>query len=159
MFNVTSYINIAAIGKDPDKDVVWMMYGQHGVDVYSNGVMVSKKLAKDNPKAVAGLVAAIHKAVRDTVANPDEAIAALTAIEPLIKADMEKRRLTYALRTLMLSPEQAEIGIGDVVDARMKKAIDQVSDTFALAAKPTAADVFDRSFLPPKSGRVLKASF
>jgi NitT/TauT family transport system substrate-binding protein len=159
VFNVTAYMNIASMGKDPDKDVVWMMYGQHGVNVYSNGVLVSRKLARDNPKAVEGLVRAIHKAVRDTIANPDEAIAALTATEPLIKADIEKRRLLYALRTLVLSAEQNEIGIGDIVDERMAKAIDQVASTFELKSKPTVAAVFDRAFLPPKAERVLKASF
>ena len=159
VFNVTAYMNIVSMGRDPEKDVTWMFYGAHGVDLYSNGMMVSQKLLKENPKAVAGLVRATHKAMRDAVANPDEAIKALMDTEPLLKADIEKRRLIYAMRTVVLSAEQAEIGIGDVKDARMTKAIDQVAEAFDLKAKPTVAAVFDRSFLPPREERILKPSF
>ncbi len=159
VFNVTSYMNIANMQKDPDKDVVWMMYGQNGVDVYSNGVMVSQKLMKEQPKAVAGLVRAIHRAVKDTLADPDSAMKALAAVEPLIKTDVEKKRLVYALKSLVLSPEQAKIGIGDIDDARMSRAIDQVAATFGLTKKPAVSEVFSRNALPPASDRVLKAAF
>lgn len=159
VFNVTSYMNVVGMGRDPEKDVTWMMYGAHGVDVYSNGVMVSQKLVKDNPTAVAGLVRAIHKAVRETVANPAEAIKVLVETEPLIKGELERTRLIYALRTLVLSPEQAEIGIGDVKDARMAKAIDQIAGAFELPAKPAQSAIFNRTFLPPIGERKLTASF
>jgi NitT/TauT family transport system substrate-binding protein len=60
-------------------------------------VLVSQQLLKDKPQAVAGLVRAIHKAVRDTVADPDAAMAALMKREPLLNKALEKRRLLYTL--------------------------------------------------------------
>jgi NitT/TauT family transport system substrate-binding protein len=83
VFSVTSYMNLVAQGVDPDKDIRWFHYGDHGVDLYGNGVMVSQQLVKDKPEAVAGLVRAVNKAVRDTIADPDAAIAALMKREPL----------------------------------------------------------------------------
>ena len=62
VFSVTSYMNLVAQGVDPDKDIRWFHYGDHGVDLYGNGVLVSQQLIKDKPQAVAGLVRAINKA-------------------------------------------------------------------------------------------------
>jgi len=157
VFSVTSYMNLVAQGTDPDKDIRWFHYADHGVDLYGNGVLVSRQLLRDKPQAVAGLVRAIHKAVRDTVADPDAAIAALMKREPLLNAALEKRRLLYTLRTVMLTPEVAAAGMGDVDDARMARAIGQVKEAFELANAPAAAEVFDRRFLPPPVERRIAA--
>ncbi len=63
VFNITSYFNLVLNRQDPDKDYNWFMFGDYGLDLYSNGMMVSKKLLASNPKAVAGLVRAVNKAV------------------------------------------------------------------------------------------------
>ena len=63
VFNITSYFNLVLNRQDPDKDFNWFSFGDYGLDLYSNGMMVSKKLLASNPKAVAGLVRAVNKAV------------------------------------------------------------------------------------------------
>jgi NitT/TauT family transport system substrate-binding protein len=157
VFSVTSYMNLVAQGVDPDKDIRWFHYGDHGVDLYGNGVVVSRQLLRDKPQAVAGLVRAVNRALRDTVADPDAAIAALMKREPLLNAALEKRRLLYTLRTVMLTPEVATGGVGDVNDARMTRAIAQVKEGFELASAPAAGEVFDRRFLPPLAERKIAA--
>src|SRR5260370_8081247 len=54
VFNITSYFNLVLNRQDPDKDYKWFSFGDYGMDLYSNGVMVSRKLLASNPKAVAG---------------------------------------------------------------------------------------------------------
>ncbi|MDM0121264.1 ABC transporter substrate-binding protein [Variovorax arabinosiphilus] len=157
VFSVTSYMNLVAQGVDPDKDIRWFHYGDYGVELYGNGVMVSQQLVKDKPEAVAGLVRAVNKAVRDTIANPDAAIAALMKREPLLNKDLEKRRLMYTLKTVMLTPEVATQGLGDVSDARFARAFLQLKAAFDLQRVPTAAEVFDRRFLPPLAERRILA--
>lgn len=157
VFSVTSYMNLVAQGVDPDKDIRWFHYGDHGVDLYGNGVLVSRQLLRDKPQAVAGLVRAVNKAVRDTVVDPDAAIAALMKREPLLNQALEKRRLLYTLRTVMLTPEVGTGGIGDVNDERMTRAIGQVKEAFELANAPAAGEVFDRRFLPPLAERKIAA--
>jgi ABC-type nitrate/sulfonate/bicarbonate transport system substrate-binding protein len=71
----------------------WFHYADHGIELYSNGILVSPQLIKDKPQVVAGLVRAVHKGLRDAIANPDAAIEALAKREPLINKDLEKRRL------------------------------------------------------------------
>ena len=153
VFSVTSYMNLVAQGVDPDKDIRWFHYGDYGVELYGNGVMVSQQLVKDKPEAVAGLVRAVNKAVRDTIANPDAAIAALMKREPLLNKDLERRRLLYTLKTIMLTPEVATQGLGDVSDARFARSFLQLKEAFDLQRVPTAAEVFDRRFLPSPAER------
>ena len=44
-----------------DNQLRYINYGDYGMDLYSNAIIVSKKLVKENPKAVAGLVRAINR--------------------------------------------------------------------------------------------------
>jgi NitT/TauT family transport system substrate-binding protein len=155
IFTATSYMNLVALKLDPDKDFRWMFYSDAGLDLYSNGVMVSPKLANERPAAVKGLVRAINQAMREVLANPDAAIDLLAKKEPLLNKEIEKQRLLYVARTLIATPEAAELGAGDVKDARMNAAIDTIAAAFELPRKPAASDVFNRSFLPPKSERML----
>ncbi len=153
VFSVTSYMNLVAQGIDPDKDIRWFHYGDYGVELYGNGVLVSQQMIREKPQAVAGLVRAINKGLRDTIADPDAAIAALMKREPLLNKDLEKRRLMYTLKTIMLTPEVAANGFGDVSDARFARSFLQLKEAFDLQRVPTAAEVFDRRFLPPLAER------
>ncbi|WP_295855183.1 ABC transporter substrate-binding protein [Tardiphaga sp.] len=154
VFTATSYMNLVSLKLDPDKDFRWMYYTDLGLDLYSNGVMVSPKLAKEKPEAVKGLLRAINRALKETVANPDAAIEMLAAEEPLIKKDIEKRRLLYVYSTLIDTPESRELGLGDLSDKRVTSNIATIAASFELPKVPTAGEVFSRAFLPPKADRV-----
>jgi NitT/TauT family transport system substrate-binding protein len=156
VFTVTSYVNLIGMKVDPDKDIRWLFYSDYGVDLYSNGIMVSQKLLKENPRAVAGLVRALNRAIIETAATPDAAIAVMMKTEPLMNAALEKQRLVYAFKTHFVTPETDEIGVGDIKEDRMANAIKLLVETYGLAATPAVKDVFDRSFLPSKDARMLK---
>jgi NitT/TauT family transport system substrate-binding protein len=153
-FTATSYMNLVSLRLDPDKDFRWMYYSDLGLDLYSNGIMVSPKLAKEHPDAVKGLLRAINRSLRETVENPDAAIDLLATEEPLIKKDIEKRRLLYVYKTLIDTPESRELGIGDVSDAKLKSAIAAIAIAFELPKVPDTGDIFDHSFLPAKADRI-----
>ena len=157
IFTATSYMNLVALKLDPEKDFRWIYYADSGVDLYSNGVMVSPKLAKEKPEAVKGLVRAINRALQDVMANPDAAIDLLAVREPLIKKDIEKQRLIYVYKTLIDTPEARDLGIGDVSDTRMANAITTIAESYELTNAPKAAQVFDRAFLPSKAERMPKS--
>jgi NitT/TauT family transport system substrate-binding protein len=117
--------------------------------------MVSQKLLKENPKAVAALVRVINRAIKEVIADPDAGIAALIKVEPLLNPDLEKKRITYALTKLMNAPESSEIGIGDLKDDRLTRSIAVIADAYELKSRPAPGDVFNRSFLPPKAERTV----
>jgi NitT/TauT family transport system substrate-binding protein len=155
IFTATSYINLIALGLDPDKDFRWLYYADAGADLYSNCIIVSQKLAKEKPEAVKGLVRAINRSIKEVMENPDAAIEILANKEPLLKKDIEKRRLLYVYRTLMDTPEARKIGMGDVDNARMDESAAMIKEAFALTRAPKVEDVFGRSFLPPTADRMM----
>lgn len=157
VFTITSYMNLVAMKLDPDKDFRWMSYKDAGLDLYSNGILVSQKLAKENPEAVKGLLRAIAHAWRDIAADPNAAIAVLAKVEPLIAKPIELQRLSYTFKNVIATPDAMRSGMGDVDDARLAANIDVISSAYALEKKPAAIAVFDRSFLPPKAERTLPA--
>jgi NitT/TauT family transport system substrate-binding protein len=140
---------------DPDKDIRWFHYADHGIDLYSNGVLVSAQFLKEKPQAVAGLVRAIHRGLRAAIADPDAAIAAVVKREPLINKEVEKRRLLYALRTVVFTAESTELGIGDVRDERLRRSVEQLASAFEMPRQPAPGEIFDRRFLPPVAERKL----
>lgn len=155
VFNITSYFNLILNRQDPEKDYDWLSFGDYGLDLYSNGVMVSQKLIKENPKAVAGLVRAVNKAMIEVAKDQDVGMKAAVNFDNLINEAVEKRRLQYSFEKLIVSPEMKEIGVGDLKDDRLKRSIGMVADGYGLTRQPEPAEVFNRSFLPPKAEREL----
>ncbi|GGC79544.1 ABC transporter substrate-binding protein [Chelatococcus reniformis] len=155
VFNITSYFNLVLNRQDPDKDFKWLTFGDYGLDLYSNGVMVSRKLLASNPKAVAGLVRAINKATIAIAKDQNAGMAAVVNFDNLVNEPVEKRRLQYSFDKLIISPEMKEIGIGDVKDDRMARAIGIVVEGYQLARAPKPEEIFSRQFLPPRTERDL----
>jgi NitT/TauT family transport system substrate-binding protein len=156
VFNQTSHINLIGMKLDPDKYLRWFHYKDFGINLYSNTIIVSAAYARANPKVVSGFLRAVNAGLRDVIKNPDEGIKALVAVEPLTNPTLEKQRLLYTFEHLMLNAETAEIGLGDIKDDRMAAAIAQVSEAFGLPKKSAVNEIFDRSYLPPKSERLYK---
>jgi len=155
-FVTTVSFSAKAMGMDPARDLRFIRYGDHGMDLYSNAVFFSRSFVKDNPKAVQGFVRALNRAVRDVLADPDAAINHVMQREPLLKREVEKEKLLATLRNDMSHPEVARIGLGDVDEARLKKAIGIIVEANQLPRTPTPGEVFDRSFLPPRAERPAK---
>jgi NitT/TauT family transport system substrate-binding protein len=155
VFNITGYFNLLLNRQDPDKDFNWLTFGDFGLDLYSNGLMVSQKLLKDNPKAVAGLVRATNKAMMEIAKDQNVAMKAVMNFDNLVNEAIEKRRLQYSFTNLIVSPEMQEIGIGDIKDDRMARAIDIVVEGYGLTRTPKPDEIFSRAFLPPRAERGL----
>ena len=155
VFNITSYFNLVLNRQDPDKDYKWFQFGDYGLDLYSNGVMVSRKLLASNPKAVAGLVRAVNKGMIAIAKDQNAGMKAAVNYDNLINVEVEKRRLQYSFDKLIVSPEMKEIGVGDVKDDRMARAIGIIVEGYQLARAPAPAEIFSREFLPPRAEREL----
>ena len=153
VFNVTSYLNILGQGMDPDKDFKWFPYGEAGLDIYSNGVMVSPKLIEEHPEAVKGLVSAIAKAMADVIANPQEGVDIIVKTEPLSNGELEQKRMEFALNNLIYSAESKANGIGAIAPERLARSIAVIQKLYELPTAPEAGAVFNDQFLPTKELR------
>jgi NitT/TauT family transport system substrate-binding protein len=151
VFGYVNTIRFSAklINVDPDKQLRWINFGDYGMDLYSNAIIVSRTLVKDKPEVVRGLLRAINHGLIDALKDPDAAVAAVAKREPLIKTSVERERFDATLHDEMSHPEIAKIGLGNVDMARLKKSIDIIVEADALARTPSAEEIFTPDFLPP----------
>ncbi|WP_127754392.1 ABC transporter substrate-binding protein [Devosia sp. 1566] len=155
VFNITSYFNLINNRQDPEKDFDFWQFGDYGMDLYSNGMMVSQQLIKENPEAIAGLVRAVNRASIEIGVDQDTAMQAVMNYDNLVNEEVERMRLNFAYAKLMASEEAAEIGLGDVDDERLARSIEIVVEGYGLANTPEASQIFSREFLPPREDREL----
>ncbi|MFT4103100.1 MAG: ABC transporter permease, partial [Burkholderiaceae bacterium] len=92
-----------------------------------------------------------HRALRETLAQPDAALAAVKAREPIINADTERARWTIT-RQYLLTPEVRAHGLGGVQPAVLARQVDEVAEAFALPRKPAPERIFNPAFLPADRG-------
>jgi NitT/TauT family transport system substrate-binding protein len=151
VFGYVNTIRFSAklIGIDPDKQLRFINYGDYGMDLYSNGIIVSKKLVREKPEVVRGFVRALNKAVIDSLHDPKMAVQTVLKREPLIKFDVELERMQATLNDEMNHPEIAKVGLGNVDDARLLRAIDILVEANGLTRTPKESEIFTRAFLPP----------
>lgn len=123
-------------------------------ELYGAAIIASRDLVRNNPRALTGFVAAVNRGLKDAIAYPDAAIAAVARRNPTIDTAANRARLVGTLAVEMSHPEQAIYGLGDIDDARLSTAIALICDVKQLPLRPALADLFDRSFLPPTEARV-----
>lgn len=152
----TIHFSAKLIGIDPARDLRYIKYSDYGLDLYSNALVFSKAFVKEHPQAVRGFVRALNRAINETVANPKAAMDVMMKQEPLMNRAVETDRMLTTIKEEMTHPEIARIGLGDIDPERMKRAIGIVVEANGLPRTPTVDEVFDRSFLPPRSERASK---
>ena len=141
------------IGTDADTAYRFIAYGDYGMDLYCNCIVVSRALARDMPEAVRGFLGALTRGLADMLREPDAAVAVVARREPLLNVAVERARLDATVRDEMNHPEIGTIGLGDVVEQRFVRGIEILAEAQGLPRKPGFAEVFRRDFLPPLSAR------
>jgi len=154
-FYFTSLLNLEARGVKTE-DIVALKYPDFGVELYGNAIIASAKLIAENPKAVAGVLRAFNKALKESIADPVAAIAYVKERDPLINVDLETRRLKLALESSVLTPEVRTNGLGSVTADRMKRSLAETAAAYGLAKVPAADDLFSSAFLPAAADRMVK---
>jgi len=153
-FYFTAFLNLKAAKVDPN-DIVAFMYSDYGLPLYGNAVIAPPALLEKEPAAVRGFLKALVRAMKDTIANPDEAIATIKRRDPLIDEKVEKERLLIAIQQNILTPDVKAEGWGGVKADRLAKSLDILVEAFQLPTKPKPEQVFTDKFLPPKAERML----
>ena len=158
VFTSTSWFNLIANRQDPEADYTWFEFEDYGMDLYSNGLMVSQALVAENPEAVSGLVRAVNRATMEIAGGQEAAVASIVAFDNLVDPELEGARLDFALTRLMNAPEVETIGIGDLDDERLARSIEIVAKGYGLERLPEPSEIFDRSFLPPVEERAFSVT-
>lgn len=147
-----------AAGINVARDFRFLSYGDYGMDLYSNTIVVSKKFAKENPKAVEGFLRAINRGVKDMIADPAGSVEHVLKREPLLKKEVEIERTVATIAMEMSHPEVAKTGLGAPDPARLKRAIDIVVEANGLPRTPKPEEIFTDAFMPPLADRPTQVS-
>ncbi len=152
-FANSSYINLKSRGVPVD-DIVVMLMADYGVELYGNAIMVSPKFMAEKPEAVRGLLRAITKSVKETLANPDLGAQLVIKRNDVAKVEVELERLKMTLEQNVVTPWVKANGFGGIDKTRWERAVEQIGLTFTFKDKAKAGDAFVDSFLPASVERV-----
>jgi len=136
------------------KDLSVIKYSDFGADMYGLALVTTKKFADENPETVKGVVAALNKGTKETIVNPDAALALMKERDPMMKMEIEKVRLGLALELTKTKHVVAQ-GLSVVDPKKLQFTIDSIADAYKLSSKPDPASVYTEKFLPPLADRKL----
>jgi NitT/TauT family transport system substrate-binding protein len=153
-FITSSVPSLARLGLPVEKQRVFR-YADFGAELYSTAILTTKAFAEKNPEAVKTVVACLIEGFRLSEKNPQGAIDALAAHEPLTDKPVELGRWQMTLDEQVRIPEVKEKGISHVDMERLQRTIMAVERAYNLPHRLKAEDVFLPQFLPPLDARKL----
>jgi NitT/TauT family transport system substrate-binding protein len=136
------------------KDLFVLKYSDFGANMYGLALVTTKKFAESYPDAVKGVVAGLNRGTKDTIANPDAALALMQERDPMMNLEIEKVRLALAL-DLTKTQHVIQDGLSVVDPTKLQFTIDSIAGAFSLPVKPEPATVYTEKFLPPLAERKL----
>lgn len=146
-FSFTSSLNVKRLGV-PEDDISIILMADHGVALYGNAIIVNTDFAKANPDAVTGFLRAVALGWKNTVADPETAIASLLTRNPAADPVLESERLALSIKDNVMTDWVMANGLGNIDAARMEKAIEQTKSVYTFTNAPDAALYFDPTYLP-----------
>ena len=153
-FAFSSVLNLKAQGV-PEDDIVTIMMGENGLDLYGNAIMVNESFADENPDAVRGFLRALTRGFRDAVNDPEAGADAVLEVNNILDRDIEVERLTMANTMNINTAAVQEVGFGGVDAERFAKSFEQLGTSMGLQGNVSADDVFDPQYLPEEADRML----
>jgi NitT/TauT family transport system substrate-binding protein len=153
-FSYLSAINLRDRGVPAD-DLAVLRFADYGCEAYGLAVIVNPAFAAKQPEAVRGFVRAAivgtHLAIKSSEHAADEVVSRMEDGS----RDLELERLRAVIADNILTPEVKHNGLGGIDPVRLERSIDQIAEDFKFGKRPSAADIFDDSFLPPLGGRLI----
>lgn len=135
------------IEKTGDK-IVQFEFSDFGLDIYSNGIIVTDDLAAKDPKLVSTFNEAMVKSIIFAVRHPDEATAAFLKHNPLANPKSSRAQLDVAIDHLMVD-EVKKNGIGPMSAKKMEFTLDIVREFFGLKGPVKLEEIYSNDYVKP----------
>jgi NitT/TauT family transport system substrate-binding protein len=153
-FSYLSAVNLRDRGVPAD-DLAAFRYADYGCEAYGFAVIVNPSFAAAKPEAVKGFLRAVIAGTHLAIKEPGRAVDEVVSRMDGGSRDLELERLRTVINDNILTGEVKRSGIGGVDPARLERSIAQIAQDFKFQKRPSAADIFDDSFLPPLVGRLI----
>jgi NitT/TauT family transport system substrate-binding protein len=153
-FSYLAGVNLRDRGVPAD-DLTVLRYADYGCEAYGFALIVNPAFAAAKPQAVKAFLRAVIAGTRLAIKDPVRAVDdVLTQMEGGTR-DLELARLRAVIGDNILTDEVKRSGIGGIDPARFARSVDQLAEDVKFRAKPAVTDIFDDSFLPASSGRLI----
>ncbi len=131
-----------------DAEVKCLLLGDHGLDIYANGVGVKDDFLQKNPEVVRGFLRASLRGWKDALADPEEAaklqVQYVKALDPGIIVEELK-----IVRRLAVVPDTEKNGLGTMNRAKMQRSVDFINNNVEInGRKLTVDDLYRDGYLP-----------
>jgi len=146
-FSFSSVVNLKRLGVPAD-DIANILMADHGLELYSNAILVNTDWAAENGETVEAFLRAVSKGWEDAVADPAMAIEALIKRNPAADPALEQERLQMAIDQNVLTDYVKANGMGGIDAARMDAALAQLGETYEYQNAPDASLYFTDAYLP-----------
>ncbi len=146
-FSFSSVVNLKRLGVPAD-DISNILMADHGLQLYSNAILVNTDWAAENSDTVKAFLRAVAKGWSDTVADPAMGIEALIKRNPAADPALEQERLQMAIDQNVLTDYVMANGMGGIDAARMEAALTQLGATYEFQNTPDASLYFTDAYLP-----------
>jgi NitT/TauT family transport system substrate-binding protein len=153
-FSYLSAVNLRDRGVPAD-DLAVLRYADYGCEAYGFAVIVNPAFAAAKPEAVKGFLRAVIAGTQLAIKDPGGAADDVVGRMDGGSRELELARLRNVISDNILTGEVQSSGIGGIDPARLNRSIDQIAEDFKFRKRPSAADIFDDSFLPPLDDRLL----
>jgi NitT/TauT family transport system substrate-binding protein len=153
-FSYLSAINLRDRGVPAD-DLAVLRFADYGCEAYGLAVIVNPAFAAKRPEAVRGFLRAAIVGTHLAIKMPEHAAEEVVSRMEDGSRDLELERLRAVIADNILTGEVKHNGLGGIDTARLDRSIEEVAEDFKFSKKPSAADIFDDSFLPPLGGRLI----
>ena len=126
------------------------LLGDHGLQLYSNGIAAKESYIKQNPGVVKSFVRAALRGWKDALSNPAEAADLQLRYAKALNRDIIIAEIGV-LRNLAVTPDTKKNGLGWFAPAKMKASRDFVLKFVGVKGKaPAVKDLYLTGYLPAK---------
>jgi NitT/TauT family transport system substrate-binding protein len=153
-FSYLAGVNLRDRGVPAD-DLTVLRYADYGCEAYGFALIVNPGFAAAKPEAVKGFLRAVIAGTRLAIKEPARAVDDVLTQMDSGSRDLELLRLRAVLSDNILTEEVKRIGIGGIDPARFERSVNQLAEDIKFRVKPTATDIFDDTFLPATSARLI----
>lgn len=151
-FSYLSAVNLRDRGVPAD-DLAVFRFAEFGSAAYGLALIVNPKFAAARPEAVKAFLRAVTAGTQLAIKDPASAITDVMTQMENGSRELELTRLQIAIAENILTDDVRRDGLGGIDAARFEASLDEIAEDFTFRKRPSAADIFDDSFLPGSVGR------
>ena len=130
-----------------EQETQMFLFADHGLKLYSNGILVKNSYLKDNGAQVRAFVKASLDGWRDAIADPKGAAQIVAKYIKGLDPGVVLQEIAI-VNDLVLTADTKAKGLGTIDPATIAASVDMIARNTGASGKVAAKDTYDASYLP-----------